>query len=128
MGCLYDLLGWGVIDAPEKVDADGYVIELAEMEESLWQGAVRDTYETEPPCLVIPLAISEPYLQEEWKLAPLPDWTPRVEPYRARVVAGPPTFVVPHAVQERWKEIQATYHRAGLVLPEAQLILLSDWD
>ena len=29
---LYDLLGWGMIDPPVQVDAEGYIIELDDLE------------------------------------------------------------------------------------------------
>ncbi len=125
---LYDMLGYGVLDPPVQVDGDNYVIELDEMFPLLCQGQVDATYETEPPCLTIPLAISDPWLQEYYHLPPLPNWVPRVAPRRARPIEAPPDFEVPRDVQERWRAVHAIYARAGMVLPDAQLILINDWD
>ena len=121
---LYDLLGWGMIDPPVQVDAEGYIIELDDLEGL----GLRDTNETEPPCLVVPIAVSLPFLQDYWSLLPLPDWTPRVMPRQTRRCAAPQGFQVTEEHFQRWRDAQAVYRRAGMVLPEAYLVVLSDWD
>jgi hypothetical protein len=125
---LYDLLGWGRIAPPVQVDEHHYVSDVDEMADLLWMGLVRSSYETTPPCLVIPLAISEPWMQDDMQLPPLPVWVPRVAPRRARYVRAPADFVVPEAAQTRWREVQGIYQRAGMRLAPARLVLLSDWD
>jgi hypothetical protein len=125
---LFDVLGWGRIDPPVQVDADNYVLEIAAMDTLIWERLVEASSETEPPCLVIPLAVSEPWLQDDMQLPPLPAWVPRIEPRRARYVSAPASFVVPEAAQTRWREVQGIYQRAGMRLPRARLVLLNDWD
>jgi hypothetical protein len=125
---LYDLLGWGRIAPPVQVDADHYVIDLDEMDFLLSTGRVEASSETAHPCLVIPLAVSDLWLQDHMLLPPLPAWVPRVAPRRARYVRAPADFVVPETVHTRWREVQGIYQRAGMRLAPARLVLLSDWD
>lgn len=133
---LYDMLGWGVLNPPvlTSTDQDGTIW----LDDALFQAVahvgLRVAYETAPPYLVIPLAVSTAWLQERWALPDVPRWCPRIAPRRARVLLrGHAKEVMALAraqgmhVEEVWQAAQRIYAERGLTLPEARLILLSDW-
>jgi len=120
---LYEIVGWGVLNPPD-VDADAQD-RLAKAGLNLQ--TLRQSYETEPPWLMVPLAVGDSVLQRRWFLPALPSNTPRVEPYTARIIAPVPSIYIPYA-DVLWKRAQTAYRTAGLTLPDATLILASDWD
>lgn len=133
---LYDLLGWGVLHPP-RLEADpgeaGWALACV-LSDSLGELGLRSSYETEPDYLVVPLAVSDPFLQDYWKLDPLPRSTPRVDARTALHIALPPDILLGLArargidLAEVWRAAQQLCRQAGLRLPAAGAIVLSDWD
>lgn len=127
---LYDLLGWGVLFPPFRVDADGYEIEV----EGLHDLTLQSANECEPDYLVIPLAVSHPVLQDWWTLPPMPLSTPRMAARTARSIVLSPDIIAGLArargvdLADVWRQAQQLCRQAGLWLPEAGAIVLSDWD
>jgi hypothetical protein len=136
---LYDLLGWGVLDPPlllHPPEPDGTVWINDALYDAVAHLHLEQSCETEPDYLVIPLAVSQPFLQEYWKLPPLPNWCPRVGPRRARRVRSRLAAQDAHALATQrgidltqvWGEAQRIYTDFGLTLPAATLLVLNDWD
>jgi hypothetical protein len=133
---LYNLLGWGVLNPPvlTSTDEDGTVWIDDALEDAVEHLGLHSAYETRPPYLVIPLAVSDEVLQELWTLAALPDWCPRAKARRARVIDAPLSDVQNLVdqyggnMEQVWEDAQHIYMELGLALPKATLIIASDWD
>lgn len=125
---LYTMLGYGVLNPP-WLDEESHGEALWHLKEHL---RLEQSYECEREYLLSPVAIDEPWLQEQWHLQPMPDWVPRVQPYDARRLRVSATrarpFLEDGTLAQRWAEAQVTYAQEGLMLPAAYWVLVSEWD
>ena len=120
---LYNLLGYGVLDPNWPTGWD----EITDLEAALDDIGIQITSESTPFYVVVPLAVDSDVLQRWWDLPPLPDEVLRCAPRRARY-ADEVIFPLPEAAQTCWQQAQASYAAQGLILGEAKLIMLNDWD
>lgn len=127
---LYDAVGWGILTPPCPLEE-----EAAQRYEDLAEAfGLHEAYETTPEYLVLPLAVSDPVLQEWWDLPPLPLWVPRVAPRTARYIFRVSVQDVEalagqsHRDLSHWGVAQAHFLAQGFTLPPAHLIVLNDWD
>lgn len=120
---LYNLLGFGVLEPPMPEDDD----ERDDMYTRLDDLGLKTTYECEPEFLVVPLAVDDGFLQDWWKIPALSDDVLRCAPRKARY-ANDDSISVPDKARETWKVAQTRYRAVGLTLPDAQLVVINDWD
>ena len=131
---LYTMLGYGVLNPPCADDDETN----DDVTTAMMDLGLQTSYECAPTYVVIPLAVDDAWLQDYWKLPPLPDMLPHPKPRTARVL---PLDTVPGDVAclsafrpsavllvQRWEQARALYHRAGLALGDPALIVLNDWD
>jgi hypothetical protein len=128
---LFDLLGWGVLEAPERLlpQPDGIPLVDDAVFAAVEHLGLQHASETEPNYIVVPLAVSSTVLQDWWKLPPLPDWTPRVGPRRARRVTSRLAARDAQALARQrgldltaiWAEAQAIYTTKPFPLARADM-------
>ncbi len=125
---LYRCLGWGCVNPPQfDWDADKIP--------SLF-GVVETSYEATPGYIMIPLAVDDKFLQDEWNLPPLPKGLPHVTPRTVVPVArcewwpdvGKKGVWVAHRIVETWEILRLIARERGLELPVGEPIFVCDWD
>ena len=122
---LYTMIALGTTSIPERppaVEEDDWY-GWSDALDTVTEGRIRDQYEAEPPYLAIPLAISDGFLQEYWRVP--------VELDRAVLpVAELSAFVADHLenATRLWKQAQEEVRKTGRELPDAVLLIINDWD
>lgn len=132
MGQLFTLLGYGVLNPP-FLDEETHWDAVWYLQETL---KLMTSYEAKPDYLVIPVAVSDPVLQDSWHLQPLPlgMFLPVIANRTAHVLQSlaDETNALAHKnwtdLRATWQETQRVYAKAGLTLGEPSVILLNDWD
>ena len=120
---IYTMIGYGAENIKLPVKDDGDVMELDEIFGSPLSDSLGQDCESEPNYLIIPIAISDKFLADCWKLECFARRCFAVHDlhriYSAELLAA--------AIL--WKKAQnAAKKRVGLELPTGRLLIVSDYD
>jgi hypothetical protein len=121
---LYNMLGYGCLNPTFILGEDDCI----DLPDALRDLGLQSMNETEDEYLVIPLAVDDRLRQQEDKVPPLPDHVLRCAPRRAQYADPSLKFDVPAKIKKNWKKAQAFYRKNKLVLPDARLVIINDWD